>query len=162
VVETLASDGADDPLRVRVGVSRQLHRRRAVRPKPFASRILSTCAYQESRSCCTGGSYRPLPISCPRWLVVLSILLTVRSSIRAVSRSASRNPRVATSAPGLGTVAPQPPEAHWLRPAALGLLTRVWRGWRSAVVIVKPETVLTWHRRGFRLLWAWKSRHRPG
>jgi hypothetical protein len=41
-------------------------------------------------------------------------------------------------------------------------LSRVWRGWRSAVVIVKPETILAWHRRGFRLLWTWKSRHRPG
>jgi putative transposase len=30
-------------------------------------------------------------------------------------------------------------------------LSRVWQGWRSAVVIVKPETVLAWHRRGFRL-----------
>src|SRR4029453_16045888 len=41
-------------------------------------------------------------------------------------------------------------------------LSRVWQGWRSAIVIVKPETVVTWHRRGFRLLWTWKSRHRPG
>ena len=41
-------------------------------------------------------------------------------------------------------------------------LSRVWRGWRSAIVIVRPETVLTWHRRGFRLLWTWKSRRGPG
>jgi transposase InsO family protein len=41
-------------------------------------------------------------------------------------------------------------------------LSQVWQGWRAAVVIVKPETVLSWHRRGFRLLWTWKSRHRPG
>jgi hypothetical protein len=27
-----------------------------------------------------------------------------------------------------------------------------------ALVIVKPETVVGWHRRGFRLFWAWKSR----
>ena len=32
-------------------------------------------------------------------------------------------------------------------------LTRSWRGWRSAVQVVKPETVLAWHRRGFRLFW---------
>jgi putative transposase len=38
----------------------------------------------------------------------------------------------------------------------------VWRGWRAADVIVKPETVLAWHRQGFRLRWTWKSRHRPG
>ena len=28
-------------------------------------------------------------------------------------------------------------------------LSHVWDGWRSAVIIVKPETVITWHRRGF-------------
>jgi hypothetical protein len=32
--------------------------------------------------------------------------------------------------------------------------------WRSAVHIVKPETVLAWHRRGVRLCWTWKSRPR--
>jgi hypothetical protein len=41
-------------------------------------------------------------------------------------------------------------------------LSQVWRGWRSAVHIIKPETVIAWHRRGFRLFWTWKSRHRPG
>jgi transposase InsO family protein len=38
----------------------------------------------------------------------------------------------------------------------------VWRQWRAALVIVKPETVIAWHRRGFRLFWAWKSRHWTG
>jgi putative transposase len=42
------------------------------------------------------------------------------------------------------------------------VLTRIWRNWRSALVIVKPETVINWHRQGFRLYWAWKSRCRPG
>ena len=41
-------------------------------------------------------------------------------------------------------------------------LSRLWRGWRSALIIVKPETVIAWHRRGFRLYWSWKSRYRPG
>jgi putative transposase len=42
------------------------------------------------------------------------------------------------------------------------LLSRLWREWRSSLVIVKPETVLSWHRQGFRVYWAWKSRHRSG
>ena len=29
--------------------------------------------------------------------------------------------------------------------------------WRSALVIVKPETLIGWHRRGFKLFWKWKS-----
>ena len=42
-------------------------------------------------------------------------------------------------------------------------LSRLWSGWRRALVIVKPETVLAWHRRGFQLYWRWKSRQRgPG
>jgi putative transposase len=41
-------------------------------------------------------------------------------------------------------------------------LARAWCGWRSTVYIVKPETVVVWHRRGFRLFWTWKSRHRAG
>jgi hypothetical protein len=35
-------------------------------------------------------------------------------------------------------------------------LSRLWRGWRSALTIVKPETVIAWHRAGFRLFWTWK------
>jgi transposase InsO family protein len=32
----------------------------------------------------------------------------------------------------------------------------------NALVIVKPETVIGWHRAGFRLFWKWKSRSRSG
>jgi len=32
----------------------------------------------------------------------------------------------------------------------------------DAAVIFKPETLLRWHRGGFRLFWRWKSRRRPG
>ncbi len=42
------------------------------------------------------------------------------------------------------------------------LLSRLWPAWREALVIVKPETVIAWHRKGFRLLWTWKSRRRKG
>jgi transposase InsO family protein len=30
--------------------------------------------------------------------------------------------------------------------------------WRQLLVIVKSETLIRWHRKGFRLLWRWKSR----
>src|SRR5712664_3475475 len=33
-------------------------------------------------------------------------------------------------------------------------LCEAWSDWRSALVIVKPETVIAWHRKGFRLFWA--------
>lgn len=38
------------------------------------------------------------------------------------------------------------------------MLSRLWGQWRSALVIVKPETVIAWQRKGFRLYWRWKSR----
>jgi putative transposase len=40
------------------------------------------------------------------------------------------------------------------------LLARIWPDWRDALVIVKPATVIGWHRRGFKVLWTWKSRPR--
>jgi hypothetical protein len=34
--------------------------------------------------------------------------------------------------------------------------------WADVLVIVKPDTVVRWHRTGFRLFWRWKSRpHTP-
>lgn len=43
------------------------------------------------------------------------------------------------------------------------LLRRVWADWRSALMIVKAETVVAWHRKGFRLFWTWKIRRaKPG
>src|ERR1700704_3780686 len=41
-------------------------------------------------------------------------------------------------------------------------LCEVWNDWRLSLVIVKPETVIAWHRRSFRLWWTWKSRRRIG
>jgi len=42
-------------------------------------------------------------------------------------------------------------------------LSRIWRDWRSTLVIVQPETVVAWHRKGFRLFWTWRVRHgQPG
>ena len=41
-------------------------------------------------------------------------------------------------------------------------LRRRWRNWRSALVIVTPETVLRWHREGFRRHWRGLSARKPG
>ena len=37
-------------------------------------------------------------------------------------------------------------------------LSQLWQDWRSVLVIVKPETVIKWHRQGFRCYWRWKSK----
>ncbi|MGA2204632.1 MAG: hypothetical protein ABSG40_22045, partial [Terriglobales bacterium] len=101
---------------------------------------------------------------CPPMLISLAALLgTLRSIIRSrldvqlenlalrhqigvLHRSARERPKL-TSADRL----------LWV------CLSRLWRGWRSTLVIVKPETVVAWHRKGFRLFWTWKVRRgQPG
>src|SRR5262245_50706356 len=42
------------------------------------------------------------------------------------------------------------------------LLAAWWAEWRGALVILRPDTVIRWHREGFRLYWRWKSRRRSG
>jgi len=43
------------------------------------------------------------------------------------------------------------------------LLSRIWSDWRSVLAIVQPDTVIAWHRKGFRLFWTWKIRRgQPG
>jgi len=61
-------------------------------------------------------------------------------------------------------------QEHQIKPRRLTEGTRVslafwsqWFNWRESLVIVKPETLIRWHRKGFKLLWRRKSRMgRPG
>jgi hypothetical protein len=46
--------------------------------------------------------------------------------------------------------------------ALLVWLTRLWPSLLSAVQVVQPETVLRWHRDGFKMFWRWRSRNRAG
>jgi hypothetical protein len=72
--------------------------------------------------------------------------LALRHQIGVLRRSARKRPKL-TSGDRLLWV--------WL--------SRVWSDWRSALAIVKPETVIAWHRAGFRLFWTWKVRRgQPG
>jgi hypothetical protein len=43
-------------------------------------------------------------------------------------------------------------QAFWI------VLSRTWSRWRELLAIVKPATVIAWHRRGFARFWAKKSR----
>jgi putative transposase len=59
-----------------------------------------------------------------------------------------------SSTPNPGRDSPIPIGSFWI------LLSKIWRGWRSALHVVRPETVVRWHRQGFRYYWRWKSRGR--
>src|SRR6516164_2717557 len=72
--------------------------------------------------------------------------MALRHQIGVLQRSAAKRPKL-TSGDRL----------LWI------CLSRLWRDWRLALAIVKPETVLAWHRAGFRLFWTWKVRRgQPG
>jgi putative transposase len=72
--------------------------------------------------------------------------LALRHQIGVLQRSARKRPKL-TSGDRL----------LWI------CLSRLWCDWRSALAIVNPETVVAWHRAGFRLFWTWKLRRgQPG
>ena len=55
------------------------------------------------------------------------------------------------------------PTLRWRDRAFWDFLSCLWPDWRKFLYIVQPETVVSWHRRGFRYYWRWKSRcHWPG
>jgi putative transposase len=72
-------------------------------------------------------------------------MLALRHQLQVLQRSRPRRLRLVTADRWFWT---------WL--------SHSWAAWRTALVIVKPETVIAWHRRGFRLWWKWKSRRRSG
>ena len=70
-------------------------------------------------------------------------ILALRHQIGVLRRSARKRPKL--------TVADR---VFW------AWLSGAWAaGWRSVLVIVTPQTVIAWHRQGFRLFWTWKVRH---
>ena len=69
-------------------------------------------------------------------------IVALRHQIGVLRRSAKKRPKL--------TVADR---VFW------AWLSGAWADWRSALIIVKPETVIAWHRKGFRLFWTWKVRH---
>jgi putative transposase len=74
-------------------------------------------------------------------LALQTEILALRHQIIVLRRSVSSRPKLRA----------------WDRFLWIWLL-RLWPQWRSALIIVKPETVIAWHRKGSRLLWTWKCR----
>ncbi|PYV81598.1 MAG: hypothetical protein DMG05_29660 [Acidobacteria bacterium] len=40
------------------------------------------------------------------------------------------------------------------------IVSRIWKDWRKALIIVKPETVIKWYRQGLKMYWRRRSRNR--
>jgi transposase InsO family protein len=92
---------------------------------------------------------------------ILRIILQLsRALFRDRSRLALENLALRQQLAILRHKAPRP-RLHQADRAFWVSLARVWDQWRSALILVRPETVLRWHRQGFRYFWRWKSRGRP-
>src|SRR5437773_6941527 len=94
-----------------------------------------------------------------RWLGIL--LRTFRSAVRTRRELALENLELRQQLAVWKARQPGPrltemDRIFWI------VVSRLWKNWRSSLQVVRPETVVRWHRRGFRLYWAWKSRRRWG
>ena len=94
-----------------------------------------------------------------RWLGIL--LRTFRSAVRTRRELALENLALRQQLAVWKARQPRPrltemDRIFWI------VVARLWKNWRSSLQVVRPETVVRWHRRGFRLYWAWKSRRRWG
>jgi hypothetical protein len=91
--------------------------------------------------------------------VFMSLLGALRYAFRTRAELALENLALRQQLSNLRHTAGRPrirmaDRAFWL------VLSRLWSRWADVLVIVKPDTVVRWHRAGFRLLWRWKSRSR--
>lgn len=93
----------------------------------------------------------------PRMLRLLFVALirSVRSRRRLLLENLALRQQLAI-------LAQRHPQPRFSLPDRLFWVTlrRRWPGWRRALFLVQPDTILRWHRAGFRLYWNWNSRKR--
>jgi len=90
---------------------------------------------------------------------ILSILAVIRVFFRSRTDTAMEVLALRQQVAVLKRKRPRPKLNSWDR-IFWTALRRGWSRWRDVLVIVRPETVIGWHRAGFRLYWRWRSR--PG
>ena len=89
-------------------------------------------------------------------LLIWSLRTLLKSNSSLVLENLALRQQLATYARCQKRVHVQPQErAFW------AALLKAWASWRSALIMVKPATVIAWHRRGFQRYWRWRSR-KPG
>ena len=96
-------------------------------------------------------------------IFLASLLATLPSILRSRAALELENLALRHQIGVLQRSARKRPKLILLDRLLLAALSRVWSEWRSGLAIVQLETVVAWHRRGFRLFWAWKIRRgQPG
>ena len=88
-----------------------------------------------------------------------SLLPTLRSDLRTRTDLALENLALRQQ---LGALRQQlkRPQVRFADRLFWAWLHRFWGRWREALILVQPETVIRWHRRGFKRFWTSRSRHR--
>ena len=93
---------------------------------------------------------------------LIELLLVARSRLKSQARLEAENVVLRQQVIVLSR---KFPSRVWLRNIDRMILVWAYRLFPSilnAITVVKPETVIRWHRRGFRAYWRWKSRRRGG
>jgi hypothetical protein len=92
---------------------------------------------------------------------ILSILAAIRAFLRSRGDTALEVLALRQQVAVLKRKRPRP-RLNRLDRRFWTTLRQLWPRWTDVLVIVKPETVIGWHRAGFRLYWRWRSRSRGG
>ena len=87
--------------------------------------------------------------------LLCALLPTARSSLKSQRALALENLALRQQLAVLKRTTKRPTPTNTDR-AFWVALSRLWTGWQHALILVKPETVIGWHRKGFRLYWTWK------
>jgi len=89
--------------------------------------------------------------------LLMSLLGTLRSVFHTRAELALENLALRQQLANLRHTSGRP-RIHMAGRAFWLVLSRLWSRWADVLVIVKPDTIVRWHRTGFRLFWRWKSR----
>ena len=89
---------------------------------------------------------------------LIALLAAIRSNFRTRAELETELFALRHQLAVLQQAAPKRPRLTLADRLVWVLLSRVWSGWRGAVQIVKPATVVSWHRRLF--AWHWRRRSR--
>src|SRR5215469_3055828 len=89
---------------------------------------------------------------------VLIVLSTIRSMLKTSGELRLENVALRHQLAVLRRSAPKRLKINATDRLLWVWLQCLWDGWKTALTIVQPETVVAWHRKGFRWFWTWKVR----
>ena len=93
--------------------------------------------------------------------IILSFLIAIRVFFRSRSDTALEILALRQQVAVLKRKRPRP-KLNSMDRLFWTALRQCWSRWTEVLVLVKPDTVIGWHRAGFRLYWRWRSRPRGG